>query len=67
MQMFSCEYCGIFMKTYFEEHLRTTASASYFFKWNCLLPVLFLFFYFFFIFVFKWQLMLKMLITENYL
>ena len=25
-QVFSCEYCKIFKKTYFEEHLRTAAS-----------------------------------------
>ena len=30
--MFSCEYCNIFKNTYFEEHLRTT--ASYFMKKN---------------------------------
>ena len=24
--MFSCEYCDVFKTTYFEEHLRTTAS-----------------------------------------
>ena len=30
--MFSCEYCEIFNNTYFEEHLRTT--ASYFMKKN---------------------------------
>ena len=27
-QVFSCEYCEIFKNTYFEEHLRTTASAT---------------------------------------
>ena len=27
IQVFSCEYCRIFMKTYFEEHLRTAASG----------------------------------------
>ena len=27
--MFSCEYCKIFKKTYFEEQLRTTASYSF--------------------------------------
>ena len=27
-QVFSCEYCEIFKDTYFEEHLRTTASAE---------------------------------------
>ena len=26
-QVLSCEYCKIFKKTYFEEHLRTAASA----------------------------------------
>ena len=30
--IFSCEYCEIFKNTYFEEHLRTT--ASYFMKNN---------------------------------
>ena len=25
-QVFSCEYCKIFKKTYFEEHLRTATS-----------------------------------------
>ena len=28
LQVFSCEYCKIFKKTYFEEHLRTTASED---------------------------------------
>ena len=28
--MFSCEYWDILKKTYFEEHLQTTASASNF-------------------------------------
>ena len=27
--MFSCEKCEIFKNTYFEEHLRTTASESF--------------------------------------
>ena len=27
IQVFPCEYCKIFRNTYFEEHLRTTASA----------------------------------------
>ena len=27
-QVFSCEYCKNFMNTYFEEHLRTAASAG---------------------------------------
>ena len=27
IQVFSCEYCKIFNSTYFEENLRTTASA----------------------------------------
>ena len=27
-QMFSCEYCGIFKNTYFEEHLGTAVSAG---------------------------------------
>ena len=26
--MFSCEVCGIFKNTYFEEHLRTTSSGN---------------------------------------
>ena len=26
--MLSCEYCKFFKNTYFEEHLRTTASLS---------------------------------------
>ena len=26
--MFSCEYCEIFKNTYFEKHLRTTASVN---------------------------------------
>ena len=26
-QVFSCKYCEIFKNTYFEEHLRTAASA----------------------------------------
>ena len=26
-QVFSCEYCEIFMNTYFEEHLQTAASV----------------------------------------
>ena len=26
--VFSCEYCKIFKNTYFEEHLRTTASVT---------------------------------------
>ena len=26
-QVFSCEFCEIFRKTYFTEHLRTTASG----------------------------------------
>ena len=29
--MFSCEYCGIFKITCFEEHLRTAASIRYYF------------------------------------
>ena len=32
-QMFSCEYCEIFKNTYFEEHLRMTASIMMKFKW----------------------------------
>ena len=28
-QVFSCEYCKIFKKAYFEEHLRTAASNFY--------------------------------------
>ena len=28
--MFSCEYINIFKNTYFEEHMLTIASASYF-------------------------------------
>ena len=27
-QVFSCEFCEIFKKTHFEEHLRTAASLS---------------------------------------
>ena len=38
--MFSCEYCEIFKKTYFEEHLRINASPlgnrNLIYKW-CLL------------------------------
>ena len=30
--MFSCEHCKMFNNTYFEEHLRTAASASVFNK-----------------------------------
>ena len=33
--MFFCEYCEIFKKTYFEEHLRTAAFAtSHYLHWN---------------------------------
>ena len=28
-QVFSCQYCEIFKKTYFEEHLRTAASIIF--------------------------------------
>ena len=28
-QVFLCEYCEIFKKTYFEKHLRTTASVNF--------------------------------------
>ena len=31
VQVFSCEFCEIFKNTYFEEHLRTTASGFMFF------------------------------------
>ena len=27
IQVFSCDYCKVFKKTYFEEHLRTAASV----------------------------------------
>ena len=30
-QMFSCEYCGIFKITCFEEHLRTDTAIRYYF------------------------------------
>ena len=29
-QVFSCEFCEIFKNTYFEEHLQTAASNSFF-------------------------------------
>ena len=29
MQVFSCEYCKIFRKTYFESHLRPAVSKEY--------------------------------------
>ena len=33
-QVFSCEISGIFKSTYFEEHLRTTASSVNIFLFN---------------------------------
>ena len=29
LQVFSCEFCEIFQKTYFEEHLQTATSVTF--------------------------------------
>ena len=33
-QVFSCEYCELFINTFFEEHLRTAASNHFVAEWR---------------------------------